>query len=352
MRKYLPYAVILVMTAALAWWLWPRPHAGGGDGGGDGPVPVETATAEERDVTPTLVAVGSLRANEDVVLRPEIGGRVDAIRFVEGQRVARGAPLVLLDASVYRAEVDKAQVGLDLARRNYDRARDLLERKLGSVNDRDVAEAALHSAEAELALAQARLAKATLSAPFAGVIGLRSVSPGDYVAAGQDLVRLVDLDTMKVDFQLPESALPLLGGGDTVAVLPDAVPGERFDGTVYAIEPAITETGRSLTLRALITNPGGRLKPGMFARVELRASQAVRGIVVPEAAIMPGAQNPTVFRISAGRAERVPVSIGERGAGWVQVTDGLAAGEVVVVAGQEKLRDGTPVSTTPAADRT
>ena len=349
MRKFLPYVVILALTAMLGWWLWPRPPAGPGGGFGDGgPVPVEMAAAEERDVTPTLVAVGSLRANEDVVIRPEIGGRVDAIRFTEGQRVARGAPLVLLDGSVYRAEVDKAQVGLDLARRNHDRARDLLEKKLGSVNDRDIAEAALHSAEAELALARARLAKATLAAPFAGIVGLRSVSPGDYVAAGQDLVRLVDLDTMKVDFQLPESALPLLGEGDTVVVLPDALPGERFDGRVYAIEPAVTETGRSLTLRARITNPGGRLKPGMFARVELRASRPVRGIVVPEAAIIPGAKSPAVFRVNAGRAERVAVSVGERGAGWVQVTDGLAAGEVVVVAGQEKLRDGAPVATAPA----
>jgi membrane fusion protein (multidrug efflux system) len=349
MRKFLPFAVILALATALAWWLWPRPPSGPGGGfGGGGPVMVETAVAEERDVTPTLQAIGSLRANEDVVLRPEIGGRVDAIRFTEGQRVARGVPLVVLDGSVYRAEVDKARVAVDLARRNHDRARDLLEKKLGSVNDRDVAEAALRSAEAELALEQARLAKATLSAPFAGIVGLRSVSPGDYVAAGQDLVRLVDLDTMKADFQLPESALPLLGDSDAVTVLPDALPGVRFEGKVYAVEPAVTETGRSLTLRARITNPEGRLKPGMFARIELRASQPVRGIVIPEAAIVPGSESPAVFRVTAGRAESVPVAVGERGAGWVQVTEGLAAGEVVVVAGQEKLRDGVPVATAPA----
>lgn len=350
MRKFLPYLLILAVTAATGWWLWPR--APGGPAGAGGPaavaVAVETAVAEERDVTPTLEAVGSLRANEDVVLRPEISGRVVAIRFTEGQRVARGAPLVVLDGSVYRAELDKARVNLDLARRNHERARELVEKKLGSVRDEDVAEAALRSAEAELALAKARLDKATITAPFAGMVGLREVSPGDYVAAGQDLVRIVDLDIMKVDFLLPESALPLVGEADTIKVLPDALPGESFDGQVYAMEPAVTETSRSLTLRARIANSGARLKPGMFARVQLKASHAMRGVVVPETAIVPGAERPAVFRVNAGRAEHVPVSVGERGPGWVQVTDGLAAGEVVVVAGQEKLRDGALVETAPA----
>ena len=348
MRKFLPYLIILAVTAALAWWLWPRPPAAPGGAGGPAAVRVETAVAEERDVTTTLEAVGSLRANEDVVLRPEIGGRVVAIRFDEGQRVPRGAPLVTLDDSVYRAEVDKARVSLELAQRNHERTRDIVEKKLGSARDLDVAVAELQSARAELELAQARLDKATLTAPFAGVVGLRAVSPGAYVAAGQDLVRLVDLDTMKAEFLLPESALPLLGRNDAVRVLPDALPGESFEGTVYAMEPAVTETGRSLTLRARITNPDGRLKPGMFARIELRAGHTVRGVVVPEAAVVPGADLPAVFRVNAGHAERVTVALGGRGPGWVHVTEGLAAGDVIVVAGQEKLRDGAPVETAPA----
>jgi membrane fusion protein (multidrug efflux system) len=344
MRKLLPFIAIAVVTAALAWWLWPRGPQDSAAFGGPAAATVEVATAEERDVTPTLEAVGSLKANEDVILRPEISGRVAAIRFIEGQRVAKGATLVELDNSLYRAEVDKARVNLDLARRNHARARDLLENKLGSVRDQDVAEAALHSAEAELALTSARLDKARLAAPFSGVIGLRAVSPGDYVAAGQDLVRLVDLDVMKVDFLLPESALQLIAGASEVTVLPDALPGVSFEGEVYAVEPAVTETGRSLTLRARITNPGGRLKPGMFARVQLRASQPVRGVVIPEAAVVPAAGQSVVFRVTEGRAERVSVALGERGPGWVQVVEGLAAGETVVAAGQEKLRDGAPVT--------
>lgn len=346
MHKSLPIIVVVLITVALAWWLWPRPPNDMGPGGFGEPqaVVVETAVAEERDVTPTLESPGSLRANEDVIIRPEISGRVVAIRFDEGQRVQKGANLIELDDSVYRAEVNKSRVNLDLARRNYDRARDLLEKKLGSVRDEDVAEAALESAKADLALAQARLDKATLRAPFSGTVGLRSVSPGDYVAEGQDLVRLVDLDTMKVDFRLPESVLPLIGDADAVSVWPDALPGETFGGKVYAIEPAVTETGRSLTLRARIANNEARLKPGMFARVRLTASQPVRGVVVPEAAVVPGAEQPAVFRINAGRAERINVALGERGPGWVRVSEGLAAGDVIVVAGQEKLRDGAAVT--------
>ncbi len=185
-------------------------------------------------------------------------------------------------------------------------------------------------------------------APFDGVIGLRAVSPGDFVAAGQDLVRLVDLDIIKVDFRLPETLLPLVEGAHEVTVMPDALPGERFAAEVYAIEPAVTESGRSLTLRARLTNPGARLKPGMFARIELVSGQTVRGVVVPEAAIVPGSDSPAVFRLNEGRAERRPVSIGQRGPGWVHIADGLAAGATVVVAGQEKLRDGAAVTVEPA----
>ncbi len=344
MRKILPVLVILILAAASGWWLWPRAPAGRTGMAERPPVAVETAVVEERDVTPTLETPGTLRANEDVILRPEISGRVTAIRFEEGQRVERGSVLVQLDDSLYRAEVDKARVNLDLARRNYDRARDLLEQKLGSVRDMDIARASLDSAEAELALARARLDKTTILAPFDGVAGLRDVSPGDYVAAGQDLVRVVDLDTIKVDFRLPESALKLVEDARKIVVVPDALPGETLSGEVYAIEPAVTEAGRSLTLRARLPNPGARLKPGMFARVRLTAGSSVRGVVVPEAAIVPGAQQPDVFRLNAGRAERVAVAIGQRGPGWAQITEGLSPGDVVVIAGQEKLRDGSPVA--------
>lgn len=347
MRKLLPLLIVAATAAAAAWWLWPRPPPGRAGVQQARAVSVETAVAEQRDVTPTLETVGTLKANEDVMLRPEISGRVSAIGFDEGQRARRGQLLVQLDDSLYRAEVDKARVELDLAQRNHDRARDLLEQRLGSVRDMDIARAALDSAQAELVLARARLDKTRIEAPFDGVVGLRKVSPGDYVAAGQDLVRFVDLDTLKVDFRLPESVLPLVEGASEVGVLPDAVPGERLSGKVYAIEPAVTEAGRSLTLRARVENPDARLKPGMFARVELTSGITVRGVVFPEAAIVPAAERPAVFRVVDGIAQRVEVTIDQRGPGWVHASAGLEPGDVVVIAGQEKLRDGTPVQVLP-----
>lgn len=343
MRKILPLLIVVALAVAAGWWLWPRPPAGPPAMPQAQAVSVETAVAEERDVTPTFETPGTLRANEDVMLRPEISGRVASIRFDEGQRALRGQLLVQLDDSVYRAEVDKARVTLELARRNFDRARDLLERRLGSVRDMDIARAELESAEAELALARARLDKTRIEAPFDGIVGLRRVSPGDYVAAGQDLVRFVDLDTIKLDFRLPESVLPLIETARAVTVLPDALPGERLAGEVYAIEPAVTETGRSLTLRARVANPGARLKPGMFARVELVSGIAVRGVVVPEAAIVPAVDAPALFKLRDGHAHRVVVTIGQRGPGWVHVEGDVAAGDVVVIAGQDRLRDGAPV---------
>jgi len=349
MRNFLPLTIVVALAAAAAWWLWPKPPAGPPAQQAPRSVAVETAVAEERDVTPTLETVGTLRANEDVMLRPEISGRVSEIGFQEGQRVRRGRLLVQLDDALYRAEVDKAKVELDLAERNFDRARDLLDNKLGGVRDVDVARAELDSARAELVLAQARLDKTRIEAPFDGVAGLRKVSPGDYVAAGQDLVRFVDLDTMKVDFRLPESVLPLVEGATEVTVLPDALPGERLAGTVYAIEPAVTEAGRSLTLRARVRNPDARLKPGMFARVELTSGIPVSGVVIPEAAIIPEADQPSVFRVVDGLAQRVKVTVDQRGPGWVHAREGLEPGDVVVIAGQEKLRDGAPVEAAAGA---
>jgi membrane fusion protein, multidrug efflux system len=349
MRRSLPFIVLAAVAALAAWWLWPRaPGAGPKPARGGFAQPVVTAAAIEEDVTPVLSAVGTLRANDDVILRPEVAGRVAAIRFEEGQAVRRGQPLVRLDASLWQAEADKAHAAAELARRNFARVRELQEQSLASGRDRDNAQAELDASAAELAVTEARLQKATIAAPFDGVAGLRKVSVGDYVAPGQDLVRIVDLDPLKVDFELPETALPAIGTARNVEVSVTAVPGLRLSGEVYAVEPAVTDAGRNLLLRARLANPDGRLKPGLFARVQLQTGVRIRGITVPEAAIVPSSAGTVVFRAAGDHAESVPVTLGERRNGRVQVLAGVAAGDAIVVAGQEKLHDGAPIQPKPA----
>ena len=184
------------------------PGGPGGPGGGMPPMAVEAVTVKSEPLQAGLTAVGTLRADEAVVMRPEISGRIVTLHFQDGQRVQAGEPLVSLDASVPQADLLEAQANLENARRANERATDLGSRQLLSRSDVDSARAQLGVSEARVASARAQLEKTTIIAPFSGVLGLREASVGEVVSPGQALVNLVRLDPMEVDFSLPESELP------------------------------------------------------------------------------------------------------------------------------------------------
>ncbi len=290
-----------------------------------------------------LRAVGSLRADESVTLRPEIAGRILRIGFEEGQTVDAGQLMFALDDSVDRAEREKARADHRLALRSHERAQELLQRKLVSPADADQAAATLEAATAALALAQARLDKTRILAPFAGTAGLRHVSPGDYVSAGQDLVSVEAMATMKVDFRVDQAALPDLRAGQTLDIEIDAWPGERFAAELYAIDPRVADSTRSIALRARLTNPDGRLRPGQFARVRLAVERKQDAVVIPEQAVFPRGDQQFVFVVVDGRAQLRQVQIGQRVPGSIEIVDGLRAGEALVVAGVQQLSDGRAV---------
>ncbi|MBM3565326.1 MAG: efflux RND transporter periplasmic adaptor subunit, partial [Alphaproteobacteria bacterium] len=177
---------------------------GGSPGGPPGGVPVETMTAEQAPLAETVRAVGTLRSNESVMLRPEIAGRVLETLFTEGQLVAEGALLIRLDDAVAEAELAAAEAAAVLSRQNYARARELLTKGAGTARARDEALARMQMDKAQVELMRARLSKTRLIAPFAGIVGLRKVSVGDYVAPGQDIVNLESVDALKLDFRIPE----------------------------------------------------------------------------------------------------------------------------------------------------
>ena len=307
------------------------------------PAIVDVVRVETGAVSDILTAVGSLIASESIVLRPEIPGRVLRIRFEEGQKVALDAPLIELDPSIYRAALDQATADFSLAKANHDRATTLFSQKTGTGRSVDETAAALNSTRARVALADAQLAKATLVAPFAGVVGLRRFSVGDVVSPGQDLVNLVALDPIKVDFRVPETRLPALAPGQTLEMTVDALPGRSFQGTVYAIEPLVEAAGRSILLRARVPNPDGALRPGLFARVNLIITTRSNAMLIPEQAIVPVGSRQTVFRVVDGKAVTTDVQLGIRRDGKVEVTGGLNPDDQVVTAGQLKLYDGSAV---------
>lgn len=314
-------------------------------------VRVETVTARTQSFDDDVTAVGSLASNEAVVLRPEVAGRIAAIRFREGTPVNKGEVLVELDAAVQRAELRQAHASLKLAEANHRRAEDLFARKFVSQSSLDTARSELEVARAATALAQARFERMQIRAPFGGVVGIRSVSPGDYVKDGDALVNLEDIATLKVDFRLPELYLDRIRRGQVLEVSSDVLPGETIAATVDAIDPLVDSQGRSIVLRAKLDNPQGRLRPGVFVRVRLILAQRAEVLVLPEEALVPapgGVQ--FVYRVVDGKAERVDVRTGARRAALVEIVAGLEAGDEVVTAGQLKLRDGAAVQVVAAAD--
>ncbi len=306
-------------------------------------VAVEAARVILDTVVEDLRAVGTLRPNEAVTVVSEIAGRVQRIGFREGQAVAAGDVLIELDASILRAELAKARSDLTLARANHQRAEALVKRGMSTERSLDEARAALQAAEAGQALALARLEKATIRAPLSGLVGLRAVSVGAYVTPGQPIVELADVDPVKVDFRVQELALAELRRGQPIRVTVDALPGKAFDGEIDAIDPIVDVAGRAIRLRARIPNARGDLSPGLFARVQIVVERRENALLVPESAVFAEGAKRFVYRVIDGRAVLTGVQLGQRRPGQVEVRAGLAREDVVVTAGHQQIRDGTPV---------
>jgi len=355
MKKAALFAVLAVGVAAGAalgwavprWWPAAAPSASAPAAAPAAvkvaPVRVQVAKVEEVPFARGIGAVGSLRSDESVILRPEVTGRIQHIDFTEGQAVKAGQVLIRLDDSIPRAELEQARANLALAQSQYKRSVDLQGRGFVSQQARDEASSTLKVQQAATVLAQARLDKMTIRAPFAGMVGLRDVSVGDYVNQGQDLAPLEAIDPLKVDFRVPEMYLSKVRVDQALSVRLDALPGQERVGKVYAVSPLVDAGGRSILLRATVANPDHTLRPGMFARVQLQFAQD-RALVVPEAALAPSGQTQYVFRVRDGRAQRIQVTVGERREGRAELLTGVALGDDVVVAGIQRLTDGAPVT--------
>jgi membrane fusion protein, multidrug efflux system len=311
-------------------------------------LPVEAVEATVASASRELSAVGTLQSNESVVIATEIAGRLIEIGFTEGQKAGKGQVLLRLDPSVLAAERDRARASLVLSEANIKRAEVLLKDQAIAERERDEAYAQWQLDEANLRLAEAQLAKTVIRAPFAGVLGLRRVSVGGYLRPGDVIVTLDDTDPIKVDFRVPEQFADMLKIGQNVELNVDAVAGGTFAGKVYAIDPQVDVNGRSLLLRARVANPKGVLRPGMFARVKLVLEERPDALMIPEQALVPEGVQQLVYKVVDGMVEAVPVEIGLRRKGQVEILSGLQSGDMVITAGQIKVRPGMPVTVLPA----
>jgi len=306
-------------------------------------IPVEAATVKQEALVRSIVAVGSLLANEQVVLQPEFAGKVVTIHFKEGQKVNKGDLLVTLDDSIYKAELNQADARLKLSQANTKRINSLRKKGLSNEQEEDQAVSELGVNKASRVLARTRLEKMAIHAPFDGTIGLRGISEGDYLTSGQDIVSLINSNPIKLEFRIPEVYLSEVAIGQKVDVRVDAFRGDTFFGEVYAIAPEVDVGGRSFMVRAQIANNDGLLVPGLFAQVELELERKENALLIPEAALMPAGDKQYVYRIDEGKAVRSEVTLGMRQGDMVEIISGLDSGAQVVTAGQMKIMDGSKV---------
>ena len=379
-------AVAIVGIAALsgaAWWHQSKPQgpkevlAGNASAQPAGkspvaaparPAGVEVAKVARITLQDDAQSVGSLRSRQSVMVRPEVAGRVKTLGFKDGATVRRGQLLVQLDDTLQRAELSQAQAQLSIAEANFKRNQELVAQNFVAQRVLDESAANVQVVQAQLSLAQARLGRMAIVAPFDGTVGLRAVNVGDYVKDGADLINLEDTGSMLVDFRLPERYQRKLRPGLVVELALDAFPGRAFKARIEAVDPLLDANGRSVGVRAVLPNNGGEpagagggapLRPGMFARVTAIFGVNTAALVVPEEALVPqGGKQFVVLVVAPSEmpsaanlppdtewvSKRQEVKLGVRRQGKVEVSEGLSEGQTIVVAGQQRLqRDGTAV---------
>jgi membrane fusion protein (multidrug efflux system) len=341
MMRWPLMATTLLLAAMLA------ACGGGKDGGkagkgGGGPATVTTTVLAPLPWSDTLEALGTAAARESVTITAKVSEKVEQVHFDSGDQVRAGQVLVTLSDRAQSAGVGEASAALAEAQKTFDRTQALAAQKLIAANQLDVARAARDAARARLTAQQAGVGDRVIVAPFAGVLGLRQVSPGSLVTPGTVVTTLDDVSGILLDFSVPERNLSALAVGNTVRARSDAFPGETFEGRITSVGSRVDPSTRALAARAEFANPQRRLRPGMLLNVELEQSTR-QALQVPELALDQLGEQAFLSRVVGDKVEHVPVKIGARRPGWVEVLDGVKAGDKVVVEGIVKLKDGAKI---------
>lgn len=332
------------------------PAAAEGDAAGGPPamppMPVDVDSARRQSVVDAVRATGRIEALQAIELRPDEQGRVIQILFREGQSVAAGTPLVKVDDAMLKAQAERAKADRDLSTQQLERVRRLRAQNAASAADLERAEANARSTEAGLALLELQIERTTVRAPFAGAIGQRFVSVGDYVSPATRLLTLQTVSPQRVVIEVPERYAVQLRPGQTVEFSVAAQAGRTYRARVDFIDPVVQNENRTIVVKASAPNPGGQLKPGMFVEARLATTTRANAIVVPEDAVQPLRSANVVWAVVDGKASRRVVQLGVRSAGLVEVLSGVQAGDTVVVGGLERMGEGMPVAPRPRGRET
>lgn len=322
------------------------PGGRGGPGGGRGQT-VSEAVIGARSFTDEIRVLGVARGRRSVNITSSTSELITRVLFTDGQRVAAGAPLVELQAREEDAGIIEARAQVAQAQRQYDRYKALADQGIAPRVTAEDAQTALATAQASLSAAQARRGDRLIRAPFAGVLGLSSVTAGTLVNPGGIITTLDDIDVVRVDFPVPERYLGVLRAGTPIRASIDAYGNEVFNGRIALIDTRINEQTRAVTARAEIPNPGYRIRPGMAVRVAVQQGQRTAP-AAPEAAVQYEGDGAFVYRIARGErgttAQRVEVETGSVEGGFVEIVSGLNAGDRIVGSGLNRIQPGAPVS--------
>lgn len=300
-------------------------------------LPVDVVVVQEHDEENRIFSSGTILANEEVEIRSEIAGQVTKIYFTEGTTVNKGNLLLKTNDDELRAQLSKQELLKSLADDIFKRRKQLHESNLISSEEFDKAKNDLQSIESEIQLIKAKILKTELRAPFDGIIGLRYVSEGSFVNSNTRIATLQNLTSVKIDFAIPEKYATKVKKGQTVYF---SVVGyeKQFTGKIYAVEPKIDPTTRTVQLRAIASNELGLLVPGSFAQVELILETINNAIMLPSESVIPELQGQKVYVVKEGKAIPVPVKSGLRTETKLQITSGLSSGDTVIVTGIMQLR--------------
>ena len=346
MRKYIG----LWMAATLVGLGTAAGISGCGKRGPGGPpggmvVKVVGFKTAEQPLAERVSVVGTLTGNEWVDIKSELDGMVEEIGFEEGEHVEAGKLLFSIDHSKLVASLAEAEANLKMAESTAERYRALVDSRAVSQQEADQALATLAARRASVDLMRAQLQDATITAPFAGTIGARQISAGQFVTKGQQLTSLIDARTMKAEFNVPERFLGQVAQGQPIKVRVAAYPDEQFQGTVYFVSPQVDSNTRTVPVKAHVPNPDEKLRAGMFADLDLILRVRERAILVPQTALIVQGQTESVYVVKLDNTvEPRQVKSGVRQADRVEIVSGLEPGQTVIIEGTQKVHPGAAVS--------
>lgn len=300
-------------------------------------------TVSERQFATRIEALGTTYANESVTITAPVSERISAVLFESGTEVKAGDLLVQLENAEELAQVAEARISLEEEQREFVRIKGLLEKKIVSEQELDYRRSATAAAEARLAAAQARLQDRAILAPFDGILGMRTVSPGAFVTPGTAITTLDDLHLIKVDFSIPETLLAAVEIGQTIEAVSAAMPDETLTGAVASINSRVNPTTRAVSMQAHIPNTDRRLRPGMLVTVTLISNERIAAGIPEKAVVAYGDKNYAFVYQQDNTVSRREVQLGQREIGWVEIQAGLQPGELIVVEGVMDLKDGAKV---------